>query len=160
MAYIIDGNNVIGQTPGWYRDKPGARRRLLESLAVFAQTKKSRIIVAFDGAPEDWLPDGATYRGVKVCYARRGSNADDRIEQMVEASRDRRGITVVTSDRRLAVEVRALGASTMRSGEFRKMVEEAVQSAPDSQSEAEVQIDDVNAWMRYFGVLPTDDEAL
>jgi predicted RNA-binding protein with PIN domain len=159
MAYIVDGNNVIGQTPGWHRDKPGARRRLLDSLAVFAQTKKSRITVAFDGAPEDWLPDGATYRGVKVFYARRGSNADHRIEQLVEISRDRRGITVVTSDRRLTVEVRALGASTMRSGEFRKLVEETIQSAPGLEDGEDSTVEDVNSWMRYFGVLPTDDEA-
>ena len=157
-----DGGIVIEscnqQTPGWHRDKPGARRRLLDSLARFTQTKKSRITVAFDGAPDDWLPDGAVYRGVKVVYARRGSSADDRIEQLVELSKDRRGITVVTSDRRLTIEVRALGASTLRSGEFRRLVEECNRLQPESEELEDSTEEDVNSWMRYFGVLPTDDE--
>jgi len=157
MAYIVDGNNVMGQTPGWHRDKQAARLRLLEAISLFARIKKARVTVVFDGAPDSRVPEGSTFRGVKIAYARKGSDADHRIEQMVESSRDRRGLTVVTSDRRLAIEVRAIGASTIRSGEFRKLIEATVHSAPSAEDGEEFQLEDVNSWMRYFGVSPNDD---
>src|SRR5215470_13156258 len=102
MAYVVDGNNVIGQTPGWHRDKPGSRRRLLGELAAFAATTKARVTVVFDGAPDANVPDGCMYRGVRVYYPARGSDADSVIERLVASDRNRRGLVVVTSDRRLA----------------------------------------------------------
>jgi hypothetical protein len=39
MAYIVDGNNVMGQTPGWHRDKSKSRRALLQKLAGFVRIK-------------------------------------------------------------------------------------------------------------------------
>src|SRR5262245_29549738 len=114
MAIIVDGNNVMGQTPGWHRDKANARRRLLKQLATFARVRTARLTVVFDGRPDTEVPDNSAFRGVKVFYAEPGSDADRRIERLVESSRDRRGLTVVTSDRSLAFKVRARGAATMR----------------------------------------------
>ena len=158
MAYIVDGNNVMGQTPGWHRDKPGARRRLIEQLAEFARVKKARITVVFDGAPDHNQPDGSAFRGVKILYADKGSNADARIERLVESARDVRGLTVVTSDRALAFIVRARGANVIRSGVFRHRIERAMAAAPIVEDGEQIEVDDVNAWMRYFGATPEDDE--
>lgn len=158
MAYIVDGNNVMGQTPGWHRDKPGARRRLIAQLAEFARVKKARITVVFDGEPDRDQPDGSAYRGVKILYADKGSNADARIERLVETSKDVRGLTVVTSDRALAFIVRARGANVIRSGVFRHRIERAMAAAPSVEDGEQIEVDDVNAWMRYFGALPEDDE--
>lgn len=156
MAYIIDGNNVMGQTPGWHRDKPGARRRLLDQLAGFARKKRARVTVVFDGAPEKLLPDSSAFRGVKVLYAERGSDADARIERLVESSPDRRGLTVVTSDRRLAFAVRSRGAAVLRSGEFRRQMQEALRSESLPEDGEHFEIEDTRDWLRYFGV--TSDE--
>ena len=157
MAYIVDGNNVMGQRPGWHRDKAQARRRLLEEAAAFARTKKARVTMVFDGAPDRALPEGGAYKGVKVLYAEIGSDADTRIERIVESSRDRRGLTVVTSDRRLALAVRSCGASVMRSGEFRQQIEEAVRFAPQAEDGEDIEIDDLEGWMRYFGKTMNDE---
>lgn len=155
MPYIVDGNNVMGQTPGWHRDKPGARRRLLEDVARFARIRKARVTVVFDGEPDRGQPDGSAFRGVKVFYADRGSDADSRILRLVESSTDPRGITVVTSDRQLAFLVRSAGASVLRSGEFRRLM----QKADDENSESDKQQadEDVESWMKYFGTTPEDD---
>jgi len=158
MAYIVDGNNVMGQTPGWHRDKPGARRRLIEQLAEFARVKKARVTVVFDGAPDYNQPDGSAYRGVKILYADRGSNADARIERLVESSTDVRGLTVVTSDRALAFVVHARGANVIRSGVFRHRIERVMATAPAVEDGEQLEVDDVNAWMRYFGTLPEDED--
>ncbi|HEY3139001.1 MAG TPA: NYN domain-containing protein [Blastocatellia bacterium] len=156
MSYIVDGNNVMGQTPGWHRDKPKARRLLLEKLANFARSKRARVTAVFDGAPDRLLPEGSAFRGVHVLYAERGSDADSRIEGLVEASRNPRGLTVVTSDRHLASVVRARGARVMRSGEFRKQLESALERSPKNDDE-ESEVGDLNEWLRYFGSLPEDD---
>ena len=159
MAYIIDGNNVMGQTPGWHRDKPKACRDLLENVAVFARSRRVRITVVFDGAPNPSIPEGSSFKGVKVLYANRGSDADSRIVKMVESSPDSRGLTVVTSDRHLAFLVRSRGASVLRSGEFRKLMQEASLEPESSKATAEDFKESTDEWLRYFGFLPTDDES-
>ncbi|HVF89558.1 MAG TPA: NYN domain-containing protein [Blastocatellia bacterium] len=158
MAYIVDGNNVMGQTPGWHRDREGARRRLVEELAEFARIKKARVTVVFDGEPDRIMPDSSAYRGVRVLYAERGSDADTRIERLVDSSADRRGITVVTSDRALAALVRGRGACVVRSGEFRRRMREAGPSGPALEDGEEPDIGDLNAWLRYFGAYEGEDD--
>jgi uncharacterized protein len=158
MAYIVDGNNVMGQTPGWHRDKSKARRGLLEKVAAFAKLKKTRVTVVFDGAPDPNVPEGSAFRGVKVLYANPGSDADTRIERLVDSSTDPRGLTVVTSDRHLGFLVRSLGASVIRSGEFRSQVERLLDSMQSVADGEEIEVGDINSWLRYFGSLPQDDD--
>ena len=158
MAYIVDGNNVMGQTPGWHRDKSKARRLLLKKVAAFARAKKARVTVVFDGEPDRAAPEGSAFQGVKVLYAERGSDADTRIERLVETSADPSGLTVVTSDRRLAFAVRTGGARVIRSGEFRKQIESVYESMPRPEDGEQFEVGDLNAWLRYFGSLPDDDE--
>jgi predicted RNA-binding protein with PIN domain len=114
---LVDGNNVIGSVAdGWWRDRPGAVRRLVARLQRLAATGAD-VEVVFDTRPSD-LPEGE-HDGVTVHYAtRRGRNAaDDRIVELVEA-RDASAIEVVTSDRALADAVRAHGATVTGAGSF------------------------------------------
>ena len=158
MAYIVDGNNVMGQTPGWHRDKSASRRALLEKLSLFSRVKKTRVTVVFDGAPDQAVPEGSTFHGVRVFYASPGSDADTRIEELVERSTDPRGLKVVTSDRHLAFLVRSGGATVIRSGEFRTQLEQLRQPAPKREDGEDVDVGDLNSWFRYFGSLPEDDD--
>jgi predicted RNA-binding protein with PIN domain len=158
MAYLIDGNNVIGQTPGWHRDKRGARFRLLEQLAQFQRIKKAAITVVFDGAPESNFPDGSSYKGIKIFYADKNSDADSRIKKIVESQKNARSLTIVTSDNRLIGYVRSCSAAVLRSGEFRKEMEAALAAASVEEGSSEPDSGDIKGWMRYFGVAPEDDE--
>lgn len=157
MAYIVDGNNVMGQTVGWHRDKVKARRHLLEQLATFARVKKCRVTVVFDGSPDRDFPDGSGFRGIKIFFAEKGSDADTRIIRLVESSRDRRGLVVVSSDRSLCFKVRAQGAASLRSGEFRQQMEMALQGIPKVEDGEHFEIDDMNDWLRYFGTTSEDE---
>ncbi|MFN0112403.1 MAG: NYN domain-containing protein [Blastocatellia bacterium] len=157
--YLIDGNNVIGQRgkgyESWFSDKSASRRQLLNDLAKLARVKKLRLTVVFDGAPDDSFPEGSSFRGVKVLYARQNSDADTRIVEMTEAERNKKNLTVVTSDRQLTARVRVCGVRVISSGEFRRMMEDAVELADNSPTQvAETEMDD---WMRYFGVDESDD---
>ena len=54
MAYLIDGNNLLGFLfPGWHRD-PENKLKLVRRLIAFHRSKRVRIILVFDGAP---VPD-------------------------------------------------------------------------------------------------------
>jgi predicted RNA-binding protein with PIN domain len=156
-VYVIDGNNVIGGRVGWHRDKPGSRRLLLHDLARLARVKKLRLNVVFDGAPDPQFPDGSSYRGVRIFYARLGSDADSRIVEMVEAERNKKSLVVVTSDRKLTSRVRASGARVMRSGEFRRMLDEIAENATDQELDTpKIKDDEMSEWLRYFGVEESD----
>jgi predicted RNA-binding protein with PIN domain len=109
---IVDAMNVIGARPdGWWRDRAGAARRLIEGLQALTRTGSDRIAVVLDGRPLPDHPEGV-HAGVLVAYARRGgpNAADDRIVEEVERDRDPASLTVVTSDRELRRRVEALGA--------------------------------------------------
>ena len=158
MGYLVDGNNVMAQRVGWHRDKRGARRRLLDELAQFAQAKRVSVAVVFDGAAETHFADGSSYKGVRVYYAERGSNADERIKRLVEATRERRTLWVVTSDRALTEYIRRCGAQHLRAGEFRQRLETptSATASRETNSDPKIADEDLPQWMRYFGV--EDDE--
>lgn len=154
--YLIDGNNVIGQRVGWHHNKSAARRRLLEELARLTRTQKLTLTVFFDGAPEAHFPDGSSFKGVKIHYARPGSDADSRIVEFVERERNRKGIVVVTSDGQLTARVRACGVRVVRAGEFRRLLDSLPAESP-REYEARVHEEEMDEWMRYFGVDESDE---
>jgi predicted RNA-binding protein with PIN domain len=154
--YLIDGNNVMGQRVGWHRDKPAARRHLLEELARLARARKTRLAVVFDGRPDDQFPDGTSYRSVRIHYAGPGSDADTRIVEMVEATTNKRNLTVVTSDRGLTARVRVCGVRVVKSGVFRQFMEEA-QASGELTTPPTLADHELENWLRYFGVPPEED---
>ena len=158
--YLVDGNNVMAQRVGWHKNKPLARRGLMDELADFAQARQVSVTAVFDGAPDEHFADGARYRGITVHYARPGSNADERIKELVEQSRERRKIRVVTSDRALSDYVRRCGAQVVRSGEFRRLLEDApANNSPARKNDPPaLSRQELLREMRYFGFAPEDDE--
>ena len=121
--YLVDGNNVIGQRVGWHRDKPAAKRRLLVELAEMTQRLDVAVTVVFDGRPLNGVRDGSELDGVKVYFARTGSDADERIVELARDATDPEKILAVTSDKQLIDRLQQLGLETMRSGRFRKLLE-------------------------------------
>jgi len=109
---LVDAMNVIGSRPdGWWRDRPGAIRRLARDLATYAFQTGHGIDLFVDGRELPGLEEG-THDGVHVWYARRaGPNAaDDRIVEYVREHPDPPSLDVITSDNALAGRVRDSGA--------------------------------------------------
>ena len=120
--WIVDGMNVIGSRPtGWWRDRPGAMRELVEELEQFAERSGDPVTVVFDGKPFELEGDDR----VTVLFAsRRGPNAaDDDIAALVESDDDRADLSVVTSDGDLARRVREAGATVVGAGNFRRLLD-------------------------------------
>lgn len=113
---VVDGMNVIGSRPdGWWRDRPGAVRRLTAALSELSVDEDDGITVVFDGQPPPGLPAGRE-GGVEVRFARRPGRdaADDRIVDLVAAEVEQ--VAVITADRALAARVEALGATVSGPG--------------------------------------------
>ena len=116
---LVDGNNVMGAAAdGWWRDRPGAVRRLAARLREYAARTGDAVVLALD-VPQDDLPEGDA-GGIVVRYPhRRGRDAaDDRIVELLAGDAGGPGgapgpgaaeVVVVTSDRALRQRVAALG---------------------------------------------------
>lgn len=123
---VVDGNNVIGARPdGWWRDRRGASRRLVERLQCYGRTTAIGIVVFFD-VPQPDLPEG-DHDGVTVRYPRRRGRdaADESILELLDAySGAQLGVQaggpveVVTSDRALADGARQRRADVTGAGAF------------------------------------------
>ncbi|MGZ4691847.1 MAG: NYN domain-containing protein [Acidimicrobiia bacterium] len=113
---LIDGNNVIGSVAdGWWRDRPGAVRRLVGRLRCYVATTGVPLHVVFD-VPQPDLSEG-DHDGVIIHYAtRRGRDAaDDRILELLDEGFES-AVEVVTSDRGLADGARGRGAHVVGAG--------------------------------------------
>ena len=126
-ALIVDGNNVIGSRPdGWWRDRPGAARRLDRGAASARRAQAAT-------ASRSCSTAGRSPTAPKACTTACSSRtrpapgrdaADDRIVEEVERDRDPASLVVVTSDRGLADRVRALGATVEGAGSLLAQLDE------------------------------------
>ena len=108
VTVIVDVANVMGSRPdGWWRDRPGAQRRLVARLGALGEP----LTVVFDGREHDTDPPD----DVDVRFAR---HADDTIAELAGP-----GVTVVTSDRGLAERVRERGGEVEPSKRFLERLE-------------------------------------
>ncbi|MGV9970877.1 hypothetical protein [Nocardia beijingensis] len=114
---VVDAANVVGSRPdGWWRDRSGAARRLLERMTGLAErlTERTEVVVVLEGAAKaaaDAAPDTGGPRVVRA-----DGSGDDAIVGVVAAARAQDGdrpITVVTADRGLRERVAAFGAETV-----------------------------------------------
>ena len=150
MPYVVDGNNVMAQTVGWHRDKAGARRRLIHDLVRFVAVKRAKLKVVFDGVPDEEFPEGLVYKGVRVLYARPGSDADSRIKDLLTKASNKRDLIVVTSDRALGSFAKHQGARTMYSGQFRRLLEDSAKQAVTIEKSGQGAAVDVEEWLEFF----------
>jgi predicted RNA-binding protein with PIN domain len=113
---LVDAANVMGSRPdGWWRDRVGAVRRLLDELQAWADAHPGEVVVVVEGAVRRGIPEGR-HGAVEVQHATRSGSdaADDRIVELVrdadERDVDGRDVEVVTADRELRRRVTELGA--------------------------------------------------
>lgn len=110
---VVDGMNVIGSRPtGWWRDRHGAARDLVQRLQRLRATTDAEVTLVLDGRPQPDLAEG-DHAGVRILYARRAGPdaADDRILALVADDPEPRSIQVFTSDRALRQQLKGLGAA-------------------------------------------------
>lgn len=124
MEWVVDGMNLLASRPdGWWRDRPAARRRLVDELSELHRRTGDPVTVVFDGRPEAGEVDEGVARGLAVRFAPGGPNAADHVIAELATALPRPGeATVVTSDAALSRQVRAAGLRVMGARAFRRLL--------------------------------------
>jgi 8-oxo-dGTP diphosphatase len=128
LTVVVDAANVMGSRPdGWWRDRPGAARRLIAEAAAIARR----------GIPDDQLPDGleraplrhwwphvvvvvegaarpaAQDASTVTVVAAPGSGDDEIVAQVEHARLDGAPVLVITADRELRSRCTRAGAAVV-----------------------------------------------
>jgi hypothetical protein len=107
---VIDAANVVGSRPdGWWRDRAGAARRLVDQIR--ASDLPRPIVVVLEGAARQGVEEGVA-DGVEVVHAP-GEGDDTLAALAAKAGAADEPVTVVTADRGLADRVRRSGAEVV-----------------------------------------------
>jgi uncharacterized protein YaiI (UPF0178 family) len=122
VRWLIDAMNVIGSRPdGWWKDRHGAALRLVGMLERFAESSGDEVTVVLEQPPSPAIASEL----VAVEHAPRPGRdaADGEIVRRVRADAHPETLSVVTSDRGLADQVRGAGATVEPASRFRDRLE-------------------------------------
>jgi predicted RNA-binding protein with PIN domain len=122
MRWIVDGMNVIGTRPdAWWKDRDAAMLRLVDMLERWAASEGEDVTVVFERPPSP--PIRSTVIDVAHAPRPKRDAADDEIVRILRADPDPSRVRVVTSDRGLADQAWAAGASVVGADSFRTRLE-------------------------------------
>jgi predicted RNA-binding protein with PIN domain len=148
MPLLIDGHNLIGQLQGLRLDDPDDEAKLVQRLKGYAARNRKRITVVFDHG----LPGGESLGlgggGVSVVFASPGRSADGILLERIRDAGNPRGLTVVSSDRRVVAAAQARGVRVVRAEEFAEQMETPVHAEADY--DMPLSADEVAHWLQVF----------
>ena len=119
--YLLDGYNIIKQTPGLNQGTLEAQRQALLNWIDIGRpqgSSQNTVTVIFDGKDEHFGSHGSG--SSKVVFAK-GQSADDLIKKIVELSPIKKKLVIVTNDKDIKLYVRALGASVLSVKDFTRV---------------------------------------
>jgi uncharacterized protein len=154
MAYLIDGNNLLGRiAPDELRERSG-RDGLVVKLLAFQRVTRTRIHLVFDGNPERDRTEVPVNPKFTILYPGEGQSADDVIEDVIRRLTDRRRFFVVSSDRAVREFAKENGVTPVRSELFAKELKAALKERR-KQKEMEKHVDspsplEVDLWDEVF----------
>ncbi len=109
---LVDAANVIGSRPdGWWRDRPGAARRLVAQLrsGTLAGRLPAPVVVVVEGLARLGVAETEA-AGVTVLHA--PGNGDDMMAQLASSAAPT-PVVLVSADRALGRRVAATGATVV-----------------------------------------------
>jgi len=149
---LIDGHNLIPKIPGLRLDDLDDEIKLLGILSDYCRFSQNRIELFFDGAPPGYAQ--RTNRGsIHVHHVRQGLTADDAIIAFLHSlGKNAHNILVVSSDRRVQVEVKALHASVVSSEQFSMEIQRTLSTpkAVQEQREKILTESEIEEWEKLF----------
>jgi len=126
MAYLIDGNNLLGRiAPHELRERAG-RDGLVVRLLAYQRVTRARIHLVFDGNPEPTPTDVPVNPKFTIHYPGEGQSADDVIRDMIARQTDRRRFFVVSSDRAIRELAKKRGLEPVTSDVFARELKAAI----------------------------------
>ena len=153
MPYIIDGHNLIPKIPGLSLQDIEDEMQLVKMLQEFCRINRKQVEVFFDNAPPGQSA-ARNYGNVVARFVREGGTADQAIHRKLKRlGGEARNWTVISSDREVQVNARALRSKVISSEVFAQQMIEVLGGSGESpiDSEDELSSQEVEDWMQIFG---------
>ena len=153
MSIIVDGHNLIPKIRGMSLTDLNDEMQLIELLQVYCRVKRRKIEVYFDGAPA-----GNTgirrFGSVTAVFVRKGIQADERDNREIgEIGKKARNWRIVTSDRKIQAQARALYVNVIQSEIFAEELEKAqgdLFAEPTAQPDNKLSQQEIVEWLKIF----------
>ena len=121
--FIIDGNNLIGKIPQLFKlqqkDRQSSREKLAFILDNYFHNKNAKVTLHFDGFRNVPIKNST----IKIFYSD-SREADQAIKEQISRTKNKKLITVVTSDLNLAEFAKVCSSDVIPSEEFGRMLNE------------------------------------
>lgn len=162
MPLLVDGHNLIGQMPDLNLADSDDEAQLVLLLRRYAARKRGRrVVVVFDHGVYGH-PQNLSGYGVECHFAMSPEDADHDLIRRIRAIRRKGEWQVVTSDRAVAGEARARGMKVVSAQEFARKLQALGTPAVHPRTkdtDHTLSPDEVEEWLRMFGVSPDDEAA-
>lgn len=153
MPYLIDGHNLIPHISGINLSDLDDEIKLIQSLHIFANKRRSKIEVYFDQA-HTGQSHSQNHGLLKAVFVQQESTADNAIKsRLSQLGKGARNWTVVSSDREIRVEARSCRSKVLTSPEFAKLLRDQLSEIQkegedtDSPDQSNLEVD---YWMDQF----------
>ncbi len=151
--FIIDGYNVIHAIPSLKKtlahNGETARELLIHSVAQFTHKKKFRCTIVFDGTAPNNTVKQSTHAPVHVLFSFPHS-ADAKIKQMIEQSKIRSSLVIISSDREIMNFAKVCSCQTHSSKHFANLLSETTDTVAEK-SDAPLSKSQIDEWLKIFG---------
>ncbi len=162
MNLLVDGHNLIGQTPGLSLADPDDEAKLVMLLRRIATSKRGNaIVIVFDHGVYGH-PQQLNGYGITCHFARSPQDADTQLIRRIKALRQPRNWSLVTSDRRVADVAVEHGMRVIDSRVFAARLN----PTPNDDIPLADKIDrklsptEISEWFKIFGMEPDSEEEL
>ncbi len=149
MPYLIDGHNLIPKL-GLRLDAMDDEMELAAILQEFCRLERKQVEVYFDGAP---TPHAGTRKlgTVTAHFVPLGTTADEAIRRRLrKMGKNAKNWIVVSSDRQVQADARAVKAEVISSDAFAKQLKQARASAPKPADDRKLSQQEVDDWLKLF----------
>lgn len=151
--FVIDAWNVCFKIPEIATLIPDqletARNKFNISVKSYFSQKKITFKIIYDGQPDIYTNNSK--RDPSIAFSRNPEKADDLIIRYVQKQSNKRGITVITSDKQLAMRAKDLGAKVLSSDLFiSRLQKRNVQAGKSFKQDPQIGEDEINYWLNKF----------
>lgn len=118
MLYYIDGYNIIFRTLTAGDTLKDRRDLLIKEISDKTELLKLNTVLVFDSQHQSTEATRNHFKNLEIHYTNEGETADDYIVNQIKNAPDKKTITVVTSDLKLAWRIRRENALTLTAEEY------------------------------------------
>ena len=151
--YIVDGYNVIHSIPSLKKslthDGETARELLIQSIEQLTHKKKFRCTIIFDGVTPNNSAKHSSHAPVHVIYSSPLS-ADAKIKEMIEHSKNRSLLVIISSDREIQNFAKICSCQTHTSKYFANLLSET-DDVITEKSDVQLTKAQIDEWLKIFG---------